>query len=598
MQEEIMAHVSLYRRFRPRTFDELVRQEHVVRVLKNQIGSGAIGHAYLFTGPRGTGKTTVARIFARAINCENPKDGSPCGKCPACLALAGGSMDISEIDAASNNGVNEMRDLREKVQYPPVNGRYKVYIIDEVHMLTDSAFNALLKTLEEPPAHAVFILATTEPQKLPATILSRCMRLDFKLIPEEDLEKHLIRVLDEVGKKYEKEAVSAIARAGAGSDRDMLSIAEMCIAYSDDLTYEGVTAVLGAADFQETCGLVSALLRFECGEAIEQTEKILAAGKAVGVLVRNILDLLNQVLVAKTCRTAEKLLSLPKELFAAVKNLADRAESSAILRATEIMAKTENELRYTASPRIVLETAIVRISTPSQDLDIDALLVRMDALEQELKTIKETGVIVSAAPQTTDVQIHASERGENSAQPPVKEDRSAKLVQEAEENGDDDLPPPMEEPMFEEAYFSDEPYTFKAHKNENSALPKGVEKAIEEPKPQPNVLQKGNSAVPANAVATFGLFMRTLRKTCRNGVLVTICSDLEAEYDGDIFVLYTDNDTVLRSLRREEHAAMVRQVFEQIGIANFEVRGRNQTAKEDGIAQLKRDFKDYTVEVK
>ena len=225
-----MAHLSLYRKYRPATFDKIVRQEHVVRVLTNQIERGEVGHAYLFTGPRGTGKTSVARIFARAVNCEHPVNGSPCGKCATCLALSQNTLDIVEIDAASNNGVGEMRDLREKVQYPPVSGKYKVYIIDEVHMLTDSAFNALLKTLEEPPAHAIFILATTEPHKIPATILSRCMRLDFKLIPEEDLEKHLAGILDEMGRPYEQEAVAAIARAGAGSDRDMLSIAEMCLA--------------------------------------------------------------------------------------------------------------------------------------------------------------------------------------------------------------------------------------------------------------------------------------------------------------------------------------------------------------------------------
>ena len=260
-----MAHLALYRKFRPATFDAIVRQEHVVRVLVNQIERGEVGHAYLFTGPRGTGKTSVARIFARAINCEHPVNGSPCGKCATCLALADGSLDIVEIDAASNNGVNEMRDLREKVQYPPVSCRYKVYIIDEVHMLTDSAFNALLKTLEEPPAHAVFILATTEPHKIPATILSRCMRLDFKLIPEEDLEKHLAGILDEMGRAYEPEAVAAIARAGAGSDRDMLSIAEMCLAYGDKLTYAGVTSVLGSADFATNAAIVSAMLSADLG---------------------------------------------------------------------------------------------------------------------------------------------------------------------------------------------------------------------------------------------------------------------------------------------------------------------------------------------
>lgn len=210
-----MSYQALYRAFRPTTLDGLVRQEHIVRILKNQIATGRVGHAYLFCGPRGTGKTSTAKIFARAINCESPKGGSPCGKCAACRALADpANLDVTEIDAASNNGVNEMRDLREKVQYPPVACRYKVYIVDEVHMLSDSAFNALLKTLEEPPKHAVFILATTEPHKLPATILSRCMRFDFKLIPQEDIEAHLKTVLKAVGKDYEDEAVAAIARAG------------------------------------------------------------------------------------------------------------------------------------------------------------------------------------------------------------------------------------------------------------------------------------------------------------------------------------------------------------------------------------------------
>ncbi len=606
-----MAHISLYRRFRPQSFDEMVRQEHVVRVLKNQIESNSIGHAYLFTGPRGTGKTTVARIFARAINCEHPKDGSPCGECSTCLALQN-SMDITEIDAASNNGVDQMRDLREKVQYPPVNGKYKVFIIDEVHMLTDSAFNALLKTLEEPPAHAVFILATTEPQKLPATILSRCMRLDFKLIPEEDLEKHLMRVLDGIGKKYEREAVAAIARAGAGSDRDMLSIAEMCIAYSDELTYEGVTAVLGAADFHVTCTLVSSLLQADCGNAIGRTEKILSEGKAVGVLVRNILELLNQILVAKTCQTAEQLLSLPKELFAEVKKLADDADPKAILRATEIMAKTESELRYTASPRIVLETAIVRIATPEEDYDIDALLVRMSALEKELQELKERGIRVSAPAEASSA--------------PKKEEVPAAVPQPTEQqepetvSDDGYMPFSMEEPIFDEAYFSDEPFDLPAAREEREPVrpekeerePARPEKEEREPaRPEkketftpPTAIQtppppaEGSGGASKDAMAVFGKFMRTLRKSCRNGVLVTICSDLEADFEGSLFVLYTDLDTVFRSLKRAEHLEILKQVLSQIGIADFDVRLRGKAVKEDGIAQLKKDFKDYPIEVK
>ena len=559
-----MAHISLYRRFRPDTFSKMVRQEHVVRVLTNQIEGGSVGHAYLFCGPRGTGKTSIARIFARAVNCEHPVNGSPCGTCPTCLSLNENNLDVTEIDAASNNGVNEMRELREKVQYPPVSGKYKVYIIDEVHMLTDSAFNALLKTLEEPPAHAIFILATTEPHKIPATILSRCMRLDFKLIPEEDLEKHLKSVLDEIGKPYEEEAVAAIARAGAGSDRDMLSIAEMCIAYGDKLTYEGVTAVLGAADFRETCALVSALVHSDGGTALAKTEKILAEGKAVGVLCRDILQLLNQVAVAKTCKNAEKLLSLPAELYRAVKEVADGADGRAILRATEILAKTESELRFASSPRILLETAILRVAVPETDYDIDALLVRVKTLEERLARTPAllAGVPVAPVPQT--VQKPAQPEPEPEPEPFF----------------------PDEEPVFEEAYFSDEP----------APAPKAEPKAASAPKPAP-------APVPAenlSAQEVYGRFLRSLRRTSKNGVLFTMCSELETAFDGTTFVFYTEGDTIFRALNREDHKGIMAEAFAAIGITDFAVRKKISQKQEErsGLEQLKRDFSDYPIEVK
>ena len=242
-----MAHISLYRRYRPISFDEVIGQGHIVRTLVNQIKTDNISHAYLFTGTRGTGKTTVARIFARAINCENPVNGNPCGKCSACVELQKpGNMDILEIDAASNSTVDEIRDLREKVKYPPVIGKYKVYIIDEVHMLSTSAFNALLKTLEEPPSHAVFILATTDVHKLPQTILSRCMRFDFKLLSVKDISDNLKRIFDDIGKKYSEEAINLIATSAEGSVRDSLSIADMCASYAGDtITYDDVLEVLG-----------------------------------------------------------------------------------------------------------------------------------------------------------------------------------------------------------------------------------------------------------------------------------------------------------------------------------------------------------------
>lgn len=277
-----MTHVSLYRRYRPLTFDTFIGQSHIIKTLKNTVLSGQVSHAYLFTGTRGTGKTSAAKIFARAINCLSPKaDGSPCGKCSVCKELiAPNNMDILEIDAASNNGVDEIRDLREKIKYPPTNGKYKVYIIDEVHMLTLSAFNALLKTLEEPPAHAVFILATTEVHKIPQTILSRCMRFDFRLLSMSELVGLLKTIFADLKKDYEKEALTIIAEAGDGSVRDTLSIADMCITYCDGaVRYQDVLEVLGACSPMLVAQLVDNMMNGDIQNALIQTNKITTLGK-------------------------------------------------------------------------------------------------------------------------------------------------------------------------------------------------------------------------------------------------------------------------------------------------------------------------------
>lgn len=401
-----MEYLALYRRYRPDAFDKLIGQDGVVKTLKNQIESGRLGHAYLFTGTRGTGKTSAAKIFAKAVNCLNPVNGSPCGECECCKALSDPSnIDVIEIDAASNNGVNEIRDLREKVQYPPVSCKYKVYIIDEVHMLTGAAFNALLKTLEEPPKHVIFILATTEVQKIPATILSRCMRFDFRLIPTEKISELISDIYDELGKKYDKDAVNAIAAAGEGSIRDALSIADIALSFGNGkLTYSDVMEILGATNAEVIIGLIDAVIGGNAGKILEITDDLSRMGKSTGVLIKDIIKTLRDLLVITTCASPNDILSLPSDIFAALKSVAVKTDKERLLRVIEIFTDAENSLRYSAQPRTVFETAAVKAARPTADYDIDALLSRITKLENELNRIK-----------TGEIQVEKTEKTENVA---------------------------------------------------------------------------------------------------------------------------------------------------------------------------------------
>lgn len=564
-----MAYLALYRMFRPTSLNDVVRQEHIVTVLKNQIATDRIGHAYLFCGPRGTGKTSIAKIFAAAINCASPVDGSACGKCDVCKALKDPSnLDITEIDAASNNGVDEMRDLREKVQYPPVAGRYKVYIIDEVHMLSPGAFNALLKTLEEPPKHAVFILATTESQKIPATILSRCMRFDFKLIPQADLEARLRYVLDGIGKKYDNEAVSAIARAGAGSVRDMLSIADTCVSYtSGKLTYADVNAVLGNADFSAIAALCDAVLKGDAGQAFERTENFLSAGKGVGMLLKDALNFLNACTVAKTCRDGQNILAMPSETYAQVVAVAKNTDGHRLLRVMEILAEVENALRFSTSPRILFETAILKASMPQADYDIEALLGRIAELEKRLDegvfTVKDGGRV---------------ETNEKFGEPAPVEKAQEKPMKAAEEVYDGYVPEEADVPPDDAftggyAYFDGE-----------SAKEAPVEKKTPAPAPvaTPAAPVKATKSAPiGDAKSTFGLFLRSMRKIARSGVLLTLCMDLDSAYEDGIFVLYTQSETIYRSLKKEDHLALIAQACAEIGLGDgFDVRLKGKKTDE------------------
>ena len=609
-----MAYQALYRTFRPKTLDDVVRQEHVVTILKHQIETGKVGHAYLFCGPRGTGKTSIAKIFAAAINCESPVNGSACGKCPTCRALAEkGNLDISEIDAASNNGVDEMRELREKVQYPPVAGKYKVYIVDEVHMLSPGAFNALLKTLEEPPAHAVFILATTEAQKIPATILSRCTRFDFKLIPLQDLENRLKYVLKTIGKDYEEEAVAALARAGAGSMRDMLSLADPCVSYSEGkLTYADVTAVLGTADFSSTAELCAAILKGDGGEALEKCEEILAEGKSVALLIKDALQFLNGCTVAKTCAHGEKLLLLPADRYALLKSTANLAENRVLVRALEILAQAESDCRYTTTPKITLETAVLKAAFVKEDEDVTALAQRVKLLEDALADIRSGAVSLPAAAQAqgfTPVSAPGTAQSAQSRSYARAEEKTQ--TQTAKQTGGEfpEEAPPDENETGGNLYLdSDYVRADKARQAKKAQSGYAANSAqagmFDTPFAEAQSAAQPSGRRPANAAAddakvTFGKFLRALRAV-GNGVLFTICMDMESEFENGTFVLYTTKETLLNTLKRETNFPVVQSALNKIGITDFDLRlkGKEKDDTNKALDEIKEKFAGANITIK
>ncbi len=380
-----MNYIALYRKYRPQTFDDVIGQEHIISTLRNQILHNKVSHAYLFTGTRGTGKTSTAKIFARAVNCAQAvsNNGNPCGNCFVCNQGAN-NIDITEMDAASNNGVDYARDIREKVQYPPVNGRYKVYIIDEVHMLSQGAFNALLKTLEEPPEHALFILCTTEVHKIPATILSRCMRFDFRLVPTDMLAKHIAGIYDQEGKGYTAEAVNAIAQAGEGSVRDAVSIADRCYAIEGDrLTYDDVMAVLGVSSKNSIAALAKAVLNNDAAAILTETDKLVKQGKDIARLAKDLSLYFKDLLTVKLCPTAKQMLVLPDEIFAGLRDLANQTTTQKLLYAIDVLVGCDTTLRYALSPLMLFESALLKISSSSGEVDVEGLDRRLYRLEQQ-----------------------------------------------------------------------------------------------------------------------------------------------------------------------------------------------------------------------
>ena len=413
-----MGYQALYRKWRPEYFRDFVGQERIVTTLINQITSGRIAHAYLFCGSRGTGKTSTAKVLSRAINCLEPENGEPCGHCAACVQLSGeNNLDIVEIDAASNNGVDEIRDLRDKVKYPPTVGRYKVYIIDEVHMLSTGAFNALLKTLEEPPAHAVFILATTEPQRLPATILSRCQRFDFKRIPARLIEKRLRQVLDSMDTGADDEAVSLVARAAEGGMRDALSILDMCLSYGDgQLTAPLVREVLGASDRGFLFDFAQALIDGEAARAIEMIGALMRDGRDPAVFAREVTGHMRALLVALTCQDGlEDILEVTREDAERMRAQAEQTSQARLTRLMDLFIQAENDMKWSSQQRIVLELCAVRGCHPEREQGEEALEDRLASLERAMAE----GVRPAAAPQQAASPDRAAAQAAPKPKPPA-----------------------------------------------------------------------------------------------------------------------------------------------------------------------------------
>ncbi len=383
-----MSYTALYRKFRPQEFEDVKGQEHIVTTLKNQIKADRIGHAYLFCGTRGTGKTTIAKIFARAVNCEQPVDGSPCGECPSCKAIQeGNSMNVIEIDAASNNGVDNIREIREEVAYSPTEGKYKVYIIDEVHMLSIGAFNALLKTLEEPPSYVIFILATTEAHKIPITILSRCQRYDFRRITIDTIADRLMELVTAEQVEVEEKAIRYIAKAGDGSLRDAISLLDRCIAFylGQKLTYDNVLEVLGAVDTEIFSKMLRQILKRDVTGVISGLEELIIQGREPGQFVTDFTWYLRNLLLLKSSDNMEDVLDISSENLVLLKEEAALVETEELMRYIRIFSELSNQVRYAAQKRILIEIALIKLCKPQMESNIESLLARVSELEKKME---------------------------------------------------------------------------------------------------------------------------------------------------------------------------------------------------------------------
>ncbi len=391
-----MSHQAIYRKFRPKTFDDVLGQEHVTRTLKNQILTDNIAHAYLFSGIRGTGKTSTAKIFSRAVNCINNHDGNPCNECEICKSILDETnMDVIEMDAASNNGVEDIRELRDKVKFLPVKSKFKVYIIDEVHMLSKGAFNALLKTLEEPPEHLLFILATTEPQKIPATILSRCQRFDLKRIKTSVIVENMKKICDEIGMEYEENALKLIAANSEGAMRDAQSILDRCLSFNDErVDYETVINLLGTVNYQVILEAANHIINRDIKKTMILVDDILNEGKEITIFLDELIICFRNMLIIKTTNSTDNLMRISEEEAEELKKSSSNVSVDEIVKIIEELSIAQLECKRALNSRVLLETKLIKMLHSINNSGMDDLISRIEELESNIKnnsfTVKQT----------------------------------------------------------------------------------------------------------------------------------------------------------------------------------------------------------------
>ena len=441
-----MSHQALYRRLRPSKFTDMVGQESVVRILRSQVASRTTSHAYLFCGSRGTGKTTAARILARAANCEQPIDGDACGECPTCSSLGMRTdIDIREIDAASNTGVDDIRLLKEEIIYPPQFGRYKVYIIDEVHMLSTNAFNALLKTLEEPPEHAMFILATTDPQKIPATVLSRCQRFEFARFSVAQIRGLLVKAANEAGMTVDDEALSIIARAAEGAMRDALGLLDTLGSYGSAVTVQSVRDMLGLSDTVFLFRFFDALLARNASHVVQSIHTLILDGKDPAAFLKDLGRHTRALLVAKSVEDGlEGLLDITWDAANDYIKQAERFSAGRLMRLLEIFQEAEGGIRYASSQRLIVEMSCLKACLRHDEADVSALTERVGELEHEVDTLlsmPNSGMQTpSALPESFQTDETAPEGASVSPEPSAADIPDDPVLPEETENVSSDIP--------------------------------------------------------------------------------------------------------------------------------------------------------------